>query len=75
MKKLLNLVTLIGTILIVSSCSKDDDAIFDGVHCSGNCYILSGQLIDLASNKGIVGGVLKFYFVDIRGTFNSTLST
>lgn len=57
--------------LVVNSCRKNNDALFDGVSCSGNCYILTGKLTDTAANSVISGGELKFYFKDITGTFSS----
>lgn len=57
--------------LFVISCRKNNDALFDGVNCSGNCYILTGKLIDSAANSGIARGKIKFYFKDITGTFSS----
>ena len=71
MKTLLTLITLIMTMLIVNSCRKNNDALFDGVNCSVNCYILTGKLIDSAATGGIADGELKFYFKDITGTFSS----
>lgn len=59
------------TMLIVNSCRKNKVALFDGVTCSGNCYILAGKLIDSATTGGIAHGELKFYFEDITGTFSS----
>ena len=71
MKTLLTIITLIMTMLIVNSCRKNKVALFDGVTCSGNCYILAGKLIDSATTGGIAHGELKFYFEDITGTFSS----
>lgn len=71
MRTLIAITTLTLTLLIVNSCRKNDDALFDGVSCSGNCYILTGKLIDTAANAGIPGSELKFYFNDLTGTFSS----
>ncbi len=71
MRKLLTYTTLLVTILLVNSCRKDRDPLFDGVTCSGNCYILTGNLIDSAANTGISSGEVKFYFNDNTGTFSN----
>lgn len=71
MKILLTITTLTLTLLFVNSCRKSNDALFDGVNCTGNCYVLTGKLIDSALNSGISGGEIKFYFKDITGTFSS----
>ncbi len=69
--KTLLISTLLLTLLFVTSCRKNNDALFDGVNCSGNCYTLTGKLIDTAGNTGIARGELKFYFKDITGTYSS----
>jgi len=71
MKTLLTITTFFVTMLFVSSCRKDKDPLFDGVTCSGNCYILTGKLIDSAANTGIASGEIKFYFKDNTGTFSN----
>ena len=71
MKSLLSIVTFIMTMLLVNSCRKNNVALFDGVTCTGSCYILAGKLIDSATTGAIAHGELKFYFEDIRGTFSS----
>ena len=71
MTKLLSISTLIVTILFVSSCHKNNDALFDGLNCSGNCYILTGKLIDSVVNSGLADGEIKFYFNDNTGTFSN----
>ena len=68
MKTILTITTIM---LFVSSCRKDKYPLFDGVTCSGNCYILTGKLIDSAANTGISGGEIKFYFKDNTGTSSS----
>lgn len=35
---------------------------FNGVDCSGNCYILTGKVVDTPSNSGLEGVELKFYY-------------
>jgi len=72
MKTLLTYTTLIVTMLLVNSCRKDIDPVFDGVSCSGSCYILTGKLIDSAINAGIANGEIKFYFNDNTGTFSNS---
>jgi hypothetical protein len=57
--------------LLVSSCRKDKDPLFDGVNCSGSCYVLTGKLVDSAANSGIATGEIKFYFNDGTGTFSN----
>jgi hypothetical protein len=71
MRKLLFITTLLLAILFINSCRKDKDPLFDGVNCSGNCYILTGKLIDSAANTGIASGEIKFYFRDNTGTFSN----
>jgi len=46
---------------------------FDGVNCSGNCYILTGKLLDSAANTGIASGEIKFYFNDNTGIFSNKM--
>jgi len=70
MRKRLYITTLV-TMIFVASCRKDKDPIFDGVNCSGNCYILTGKLLDSATNTGIASGEIKFYFNDNTGTFSN----
>jgi hypothetical protein len=71
MKTLLTIITLTLTLLFVNSCRKNNDALFDGINCSGNCFILTGKLLDSAANAGIASGEIKFFFIDITGTFSS----
>lgn len=52
---------------LVTGCRKKNDPLFDGVNCSGNCYILTGTLIDSVSGTGISGAKIQFYFHDFRG--------
>ena len=59
------------TVLLITSCRKDKDPLFDGVNCTGNCYVLTGKLIDSAAKSGIAGGEIKFYFNDRTGTFSN----
>lgn len=54
--------------LFINSCRKNK-ALFDGVNCTGNCFILTGKLIDSAANTGIANGEIKFFFNDNTGTF------
>lgn len=71
MKTLLVISSLIMTIFIFNSCRKNNSALFDGINCTGNCFILTGKLTDSATNAAISGGEIKFYFKDTRGTFSS----
>ncbi|RYE14359.1 MAG: hypothetical protein EOP45_19755 [Sphingobacteriaceae bacterium] len=71
MKLLLFVIAFLTLTILISSCRKDKDPLFDGVTCSGNCYILTGKLIDSAVNRGIASGEVKFYFNDITGTFSN----
>lgn len=71
MKTRLTITTFFVTMLIVCSCRKNNDPLFDGVTCAGNCYILTGKLIDSAANTGIAGGEIKFYFRDNTGIFSN----
>lgn len=70
MKKLLTIPILFLICVFLNSCRKEKKALFDGINCSNNCYILTGNLLDSASKTGIEGEI-KFYFNDITGTFNS----
>jgi hypothetical protein len=70
MKTLLTITTFFVTMLFVCSCRKKDP-LFDGVTCSGNCYILTGKLIDSAANTGIARGEIKFYLDETTGPFSS----
>lgn len=47
--------------LLLLSCRKSKPE-FDGVHCFGNCYILTGKIVDTPSNVGLAGVELKFYY-------------
>ncbi len=71
MRTLLSVITFLTTTLLINSCRKDKDPLFDGMTCSGNCYILTGKLIDSAVNSVIANGEVKFYFDDITGTFSN----
>ncbi len=71
MKTLLTYTTLFLTIFFASSCRKDKNPLFDGVNCSGNCYVLTGKLIDSAANSGVATGEINFYFNDNTGTFSN----
>jgi hypothetical protein len=71
MKTLSAIAVFLLIILLLLSCRKDKDPLFDGVNCSGNCYILSGRLIDSVSKTGIADGEIRFYFQDNTGTFSS----
>jgi hypothetical protein len=56
-----------GLCCLTIGCRKKNDALFDGVNCTGNCYILTGTLIDSAAGTGISGARLQFYFNEHRG--------
>lgn len=56
-----------GLCSLSSGCRKKNDPLFDGVNCTGNCYILTGTLIDSAAGTGISGARLQFYFNEFRG--------
>lgn len=71
MRKLVTFATLIVAALFVNSCRKNKDALFDGVSCSGNCYILTGKLSDSAAGAGIADGEIKFYFDNNTGIFSN----
>ena len=51
----------ITIIVLLTACIKTKQD-FDGVNCSGNCYILTGKVIDTPSNAGLQGVELKFYY-------------
>jgi len=56
-----------GLSSLVTGCRKKNDPLFDGVNCTGNCYLLTGTLIDSVAGTGISGARLQFYFHDFRG--------
>jgi hypothetical protein len=56
---------------VLVACRKEKKPVFDGVNCTGNCYILTGTLVDSVVNTGIAEGEMKFYFRDNTGTFSS----
>jgi len=56
-----------GLCSLASGCRKKNDPLFDGVNCTGNCFILTGTLIDSAAGTGISGARLQFYFNQHRG--------
>lgn len=45
-------------ILTAMQCQKEPA--FDGVNCEGNCYIITGKVIDSASNIGIPDVTIEF---------------
>ena len=54
---------IIATLLIFISCKKDkiDKPIFDGVNCSGNCFILRGAVTDTPTNQRLSNVEVRFY--------------
>ena len=71
MRSFLTYIILLLTLILVNSCRKQKNPLFDGVNCSGNCFILTGKLLDSASNAGIASGEIKFFFRDNTGTFSN----
>jgi len=51
----------ITIIFLLIACRKTKPE-FDGVNCSGNCYILTGKVVDTPSNAALQGVELKFYY-------------
>src|SRR6476620_12380823 len=51
----------ITIIVLLTACIKTKQE-FDGVNCSGNCYILTGKVVDTPSNAGLQGVELRFYY-------------
>jgi hypothetical protein len=51
----------ITIVFLLTACRKTKPE-FDGVNCSGNCYVLTGKVIDTPSNIGLKGVELKFYY-------------
>ncbi len=53
----------IVTLFILTSCKKDkiDKPIFDGINCSGNCFILKGVVTDTPSNQTLSNVEVRFY--------------
>ena len=58
---LLKLLIPISFFLLLNSCRKTTPE-FDGINCTGNCYILTGRVIDTPSNAGLQGVELKFFY-------------
>lgn len=52
---------LVSLLFLLVACRKSKPE-FDGVNCSGNCYILTGKIVDTPSNSSLQGVQLKFYF-------------
>lgn len=50
-----------------------DKAKFDGITCSGNCFILKGHLKDTPYLNNLSGVELKFYYRKTHGWFSSYL--
>lgn len=52
---------LLTFIFLLTACRKTRPE-FDGINCSGSCYILTGKVVDTPSNSAIQGVELKFYY-------------
>ena len=50
------------TILFVFTACRKTKPEFDGINCSGNCYILTGKVADTSTNAGLEGVELRFYY-------------
>ena len=57
----MRILIIITLIFLLVACRKTKPE-FDGVNCSGNCYILTGKIVDTPSNSGLQGVGLKFYY-------------
>ena len=51
----------IALILLLAACRKTKPE-FDGISCSGNCFILTGRVVDTPSNAGLQGVELRFFY-------------
>lgn len=51
----------ITLVLLLNSCRKTTPE-FDGINCTGNCYILTGRVVDTPSNEGLQVVELKFFY-------------
>ena len=48
-------------IFLLTACRKTIPE-FDGINCTGNCYILTGRVVDTPSTAGLQGVELKFFY-------------
>src|SRR5215212_7955374 len=58
---LMKYILSLGVLVLFISCRKNRP-LFDGVNCSGNCYVLTGKITDTPSNAGIAGADIRFYY-------------
>ncbi|MEJ7823294.1 MAG: hypothetical protein WKF85_13300 [Chitinophagaceae bacterium] len=68
MNKLIIYPAFILALLLFNSCGKNKNPLFDGINCTGNCFILAGKILDSAVITGLSNAEIKFYFKDITGT-------
>jgi hypothetical protein len=66
MKKLLNSLVALLLVLAFTAC-VNRDPLFDGVNCTGNCYVLTGKIYDPALGTGLSKVDLRFYFKQYLG--------
>ncbi|OFX24892.1 MAG: hypothetical protein A2033_17945 [Bacteroidetes bacterium GWA2_31_9] len=59
MKVLISIMVIF--LISLSSCKKYDQPAYDGINCSGNCFILIGQIIDTPTTAKLSDVELKFY--------------
>ncbi|MEP7142484.1 MAG: hypothetical protein ABI707_06425 [Ferruginibacter sp.] len=66
------LITMLFFAFVLASCRKNKP-LFDGQSCTGNCYVLTGKLLEKPGNLPLQNNVLKFYYRPGGYTiFNST---
>ena len=54
--------TIILLLIFTFTACRKNTPLFDGQSCSGNCYILTGKLLEAQSNSPLSNTQLKFYF-------------
>lgn len=68
-------VVLISLIIVQAisliSCRKNNSPLFDGVNCAGNCYVLTGNILDSASALSLSNAEVKFFYKVQAGTFSN----
>ena len=62
---------IIILLLSVFACKKTD-AEFDGINCIGNCYFLTGKIVDTPANNQLKGVELNFYYKPASLMFDNT---
>lgn len=53
---------LLLVVITSSSCFKNKNPLFDGVSCTGNCYELTGRVMDSAGAVPLSNAEVKFFY-------------